>query len=403
MTFALSACGKDELPLSPDYGIADQARIYGVCYNLYERSYTGVTYDPAVEAQLLKNLGVTSLRNWMHITQLLNSPTTVNRAKCDEMHALIAEFQKQGIMVIGMTHTNFNNGSHISGKVKRDTKEGSYYIEWLEDYYTSMKTLVAEFPEVTLWEIDNEVNNADFMKDINGNQAYTINQMAEIATDIFYYASRGIHEANPNAKSVMGGLVGFQSGKIKTFMEMLYQNIFSGEYGYFYGKEDKSKASKNPDDYFEIACWHPYMTSSFSSAAFKKLNDDIYQVILDNEKKHKKVIFSEVGFTNNTFTEELTAKYVEEMYTTVKEGMPYVESVCYFKTYDYADPSTYWMGTISRYGLFYDPNPQRSYTQALGNDTTTRLTPGAPKLSAYAFQKVAGGKGSLELVATKLT
>lgn len=173
-------------------------------------------------------------------------------------------------MNIGMNHHNFcttkSKSSTTAKPFARDVSEGSDYVQWLNDYYTSWKTLVGEFPEVLYWEIDNEVNNPDFMTDggEKGSSAYSVRQMAEIATDMFYYATRAIHDANPEAQSVMGGLTeptGLGRGNTASFLQMLYDNIASGEYGYFYGKEDRRPASKNADDYFEIACWHPYMSN----------------------------------------------------------------------------------------------------------------------------------------------
>ena len=392
--FGLFACGSKEDPtLTPEYGIADMSRQYGVCYEMHVRYEDGNELDVDKEIKLLKNLGVTSMRFWLQTNTYLYSPTRVNEEKCARAHNFLAKLIEADIMVVGVNHTNFNNGTNSSGKPARDLSNGSYYVEWLEDYYTTWKTLVTEFPEVTYWEIDNEVNNTDFMKNQYGESLLDQQDMADVATDIFYYASRAIHDANPNAKSVMGGLVGLLSGRIKTFMEKLYVNIQSGEFGYFYGKEDKKNASKNADDYFEIACWYPYMEGVFSKKLFKQANDEIYEVILKNEKKHKKVIFSEVGFSNRDYKETVSAKYVKNMFE-VLQTMPYVEQVHYYKMFDYADPLKYWTKTISRYGLFYDPDPSREYTN---NENDLIVEAGAPKPAAYAFQEAAGGSGEINL------
>ena len=389
---SLVACKTDPV-LTPEEGIADLTRQYGVCYEMHVRYEDGNELDVDKEIQLLKNLGVTSMRFWLQTNTYLYSPTRVNEEKCERAHNFLAKLKEADIMVVAVNHTNFNNGTNASGKPARDLSEGSYYLEWLEDYYTMWKTLVTEFPEVEYWEIDNEVNNTDFMKNQYGESLLEQQGMADIATDMFYYASRAIHQANPKAQTVMGGLVGFSSGRIKTFMEKLYVNIFSGNFGYFYGLESKDKASTNPDDYFEIACWHPYIQGAFSKKSFKAWNDEIYQVILDNEKKHKKVIFSEIGFSNTTYKESVAAKYVTALFEVVAT-MPYVECVHYYKMFDYADPLKYWTKTISRYGLFYDPDPSRQYTN---NENDLIVEAGAPKPAAYAFQQAAGGTGELNL------
>ncbi len=374
-------------------GIGDQAWLYGVCYPENERAYDG-NYDAEAEVQLMANLGVKTVRTWMQIRDLLVSPTQINEAACAEAHALLALYARHGIRAVGVSHTNFNAGTSQSGKIARDPSAGSEYIAWLEDYYTAWKTLVAEFPEVDYWEIDNETNNSVFMNNIYGEAVFNQDEMAAISTDLFYYASRGIHESNPDAQTVMGGLVGFQSGRIKTALERIYQNIQSGGYGYFYGREPAESSSTDADDYFQIVCWHPYITGAFNRTVFRTLNDEIYEVVLAYEGKHKKVIFSEIGFSNETYSETLAARYITEMFSVIEEEMPYVESVLYFKLFDYADPS-YWTGSYSRYGLFYDPNPDRSYTN---NETDDIVTPGAPKPQAFAFQQAAGAAGDLTIL-----
>ena len=369
--------------------------LYGMCYVQEERE--NYELHAETDTQLMYNMGVGSVRNWMHATSLLTSKGTVNKEACDKMHKALAEQKKLGIKIIGVNHTNFNKGTARAGKPARDISDGSYYIEWLQDYYITWKTLVKEFPEVEYWEIDNEINNSDFMKDLNGNVVYTIEQMADISADMLYYASRAIHSVNKNCKTVIGGITepkGLGHGENVFFMEELYQNIKSGEYGYMYGLESQTKATTDPDDYFEIACWHPYL-GDFNADYFVQENNKIYDVIKKYEPEGKDVFFTEIGWSDAHRTEEKTAEYLEAMFKTVKERLPYVKTVNYFKLFDVAKKT--WTGSYSRFGVFYDPH-NREYTRALGSDVTSLLVNGAPKPIAYAFQKVSGGSGSLTLL-----
>lgn len=162
--------------------------LYGMCYVKSERA----DYEKYAETDvlLMKNLGVGSVRNWMHFTELLLNKNKVNETACEKMHALLNEQKKAGMTIIGMNHANFNSGSNISGKPARDITEGSYYTEWLLDYYYSWKTLVAEFPEVDYWEIDNEINNPDFMKNTQGDVVYGMQEMAEISDTFTVWIAR---------------------------------------------------------------------------------------------------------------------------------------------------------------------------------------------------------------------
>lgn len=388
---------KQAMPLNTENGIGDQSNLFGMCYSTIERAYSSNTnFDIEAEVRLLANLGVKSVRNWMHLDDLLLSPVTVNTAAAEKMHRYLAVYEKYGLQVIGMSHTSFHGGSYRTGKPARNIQQGSEYLEWLDNYYKSWKTLAAEFDEVSYWEIDNEMNNPDFMCDLDGNKVYSQDQMAEIAADMLYYGSKGIHESNPSAMTIMGGLTepnGLGSGQNKSFLEKLYVDIFSGEFG-LYAEDGTVTPSINPDDYFEAACWHPYLGSAqYNEVNFLKFNNEIYQVILDNEQKHKKVFFTEMGFSEQRYTEDQCAQYITEMYKTVANKMPYVESIHYFKMFNVA--AIGWTGTVSRYGLFYDPDPNRiDYNQ----HTNERRTPGAPNKKAFAYQAAAGGTGSLNLI-----
>ena len=404
----VKGCDKS-IPLDAQHGIADQSKLFGMCYLLEERVGS---LDIEKEVQLMKNLGVKTVRQWMHFSHFMSNPETIKKgATLDNMHKLLAECEKAGMVNIGMNHHNFWSKGKSSATAKpyaRDISEGSNYVQWLNEYYTSWKTLVAEFPEVTYWEIDNEVNNPDFMTDGGGkgSSSYSVRQMAQIATDMFYYASRAIHEVNPNAQTIMGGLTeptGLGKGNTLNFLNMLYDNIESGEYGYFYGIEDKALASKNADDYFQIACWHPYM-SSFNKQHFIEINNEFYSVILEREGKHKKVFFTEFGWNDEKVGGEDNAmQFMKLTYEAIKE-MPYVETANIFKLYDTGKLNN-WDGYNYQYfGLIHDPDVSRHYPPLEGDDRAIFIDengyciPGAPKRKAYLYQELAGGSGSLEIL-----
>lgn len=407
-SFLFTGCAdNDWQELSVKEGIADQTYLFGMCYLLEERNASTLRIQE--EVQLMKNMGVKTVRQWMHFSHFMSDPRTIkDREILHNMKALLKACEDAGMVNIGMNHHNFvttrGKSSPTAKPFARDLSEGSEYIQWLNDYYVSWKTLVNEFPNIMYWEIDNEVNNSDFMRDAQGKDTYTVTQMAEIATDMFYYASRAIHEVNPNAKTIMGGLTepkGLGQGNTANFLNMIYDNIESGEYGYFYGIESKDNASKNPDDYFQIACWHPYM-SKWNKELFIEINNEYYQIILDREKKHKKVFFTEIGWNDEKVGgEDKAIRYMEEMYDAVKQ-MPYVETVNMFSLYEIGALNTWDSATYVRFGFFYDPDYTRTYPALSENsiniDENGNCISGAPKNKAYAYQRIAGGSGDLTLL-----
>ena len=139
---------------------------------------------------------------------------------------------------------------------------------------------------------------------------------------------------------------------------------------------------------------------------FVEENNKVYQVILDNEQKHKKVFITEVGFSEYARGQQVVGESIRRMYTAAAERMPYVETINLFKLYDIAAEDT-WAGAagdngMERYGLFHDFNPERAYYMLDSADPTKRTdelcVPGAPKAYAYVFQELAKGKGLLTLM-----
>ena len=163
----------------PELETADQSNIYGMCYLVLENQ-NYFDYQKAFKA--LNNMGVKSMRNWMHFSNLLLNPNTVNEQKCLIMKDVLNQAKKYGIQIIGMNHTNYStNGYFTVGKQKRQDYEGSDYYNWLNDYEQSWYTLVSYFPEIIYWEIDNELNNHDFMYiDGKKGEVMTTKKMADI-------------------------------------------------------------------------------------------------------------------------------------------------------------------------------------------------------------------------------
>lgn len=374
--------------------------LYGVCYIFSERYRFEENMDKDI--QLLTNLGVGSVRLWGNFSIYLKNSTTINAEECQKMHSFVSKLQANGITPIYMNYVSFDHGKDIkSNKYTRDITKNSNYINWLTEYYMSWKTIAKEFSEITYFEVGNEINNGDFMKDINGTAMTSMQEMASISADMLYHASRGIKTSNKEAKVVLGGLTETRrlgSGENVDFLNKLYACIKSGEYGYMYKVENQSTASKDPDDYFDIACWHPYVHGEkITKEQFVQRNNAMYDVILTNEPEGKDVFFTEVGFTDNNQTYDENRQSLIMFYDALKE-MPYVKAVTYFKLFDNAVIS--WVGTYSRWGFIFDPNPNNKYNNIVNEEEEIPVN-GSAKPIAYAFQEIAGGSGNLDLLEVK--
>ena len=354
----------------------DKSLVYGITDLSYQEQGTDFRYTH----KLFKSLGVKSVRIWMHCNWFMNSPNEYSESGLNKMRAIYNDLKDEGYQIIAMNHSNFHatgmiNSSSTTAKPARDLTEGSYYLSWLNDLETTYYNMVKAFPDIEYWEIDNECNNDDFMPKLGGG-LFTLEEKAQVYYDMMYFASKGIHRANPNAKTVMGGLVTWNA---TTFLNYIYDLI-----------ESENSWSKNADDYFQVACWHPYM-DFFTKTKFINENKDIYNIVKTREGKDKKVFLTEFGFSEGKGHKvDAQADYIKDVYNAVKDDLYYVESLHYFRMYD--DYSTTWGSDAEKtFGLFYDPEDRKTQDGVAIKDLAE------PKPGAYAFQEVAGGNGSLSI------
>lgn len=384
LTAACAACGGKDMEVK-DYGTnykventtADTGYLYGMCNLAWEEP----EIDAAKTAELMANMGVKSVRMWMHCNWLMADAETMNEASVTRMREMLTELSKYEFQLIGMNHSNFHdtaqvNGSSTTAKPARDLTEGSAYRKWLADYETTWYNLAKTFPEIDYWEIDNETNNDDFMPKLGGGK-FTLEEKAAIYTDMMYYGSRGIHRGNPQANTIMGGMI---MSSAETFLQYVYDNIAA-----------EDSPSKYPDDYFQIACWHPYM-AKYDDEGFKADNQAIYDIIVRNEGKQKKVFFTEMGWSAYTVGTDQIAAFLPRAYAAAR-SLGFVESVHYFRMYDVLR-STWGSPAEKQFGLFGDPTTHGNLIDGVYQNP--RLA--APKAAALAYKTMAGGTGSLTIL-----
>lgn len=396
-----AGCGNEEE--KKDYGanyrpetqVVDKSKLAGMMYILYEgQNFNNVDYKLGLKT--MKNLGVKRIRFDVPASAMF--PTLAveeeNNGKVEEARAMVKEAADNGIEFIG----GFWSANYFADKntwtwddkfYRRDLTEGSDYRIWLDGVEQMAYKVVKALPGITLWEMGNEPNGTSFA--YTDGTSSTLKETAEIYTDIMYAMSQAIHRANPDNITVMGGLTELAglgtTGVNATFLNYIYDNIYSGNF-----------PSKYADDYFQVACWHPYTFDYFDPDEFVAENDKVYNVIREREGKDKKVIFSEFGFSDASVSQSAIVKMMPKVFDTIKNRLPYVETFCWFRAFnDYNDKN--WGGdtVLVSYGLFYDPNYEY---EGDGNNRNkgTLYIPGEPKPQAYAYQAAAGGSGDLTLM-----
>lgn len=247
-------------------------RFYGVGEPLIQRE--GDT-KVAAEAylDLVKAMGCSAYRSWMHLTEVLTDPVTPNTETVEAHTRLLNRAKELDLEVTGMSHEWFlpEGCQQRTGHAvpKRDLAEGSLYRQTLEMMEESWCTMAGLFPQVDNWEIGNEWNINAFLQpdgflDSDMSKPFTPDEKLDIAVDLMYFAARGVRKGNPKAKVVSfspalstpwlgGGLPDYLPPMygIAWTLDQIYSRIKSGKFW-----------SENPDDYFDLVAWHPYQMST---------------------------------------------------------------------------------------------------------------------------------------------
>lgn len=388
--FGLSACGGGE---KDPYADIDKSLLYGMDEPLYEKgaSSTSLTqvrgFDLDTTVDFVAMLGAKSFRFRMP-NGFIQSPGQYDEEIYEYLQSASEKFRNAGVTnLIGQAslfpaYSGFRPDSANSAPRPDD----EHYGDWLQAV-TEMWQKVAElFPEITQWEMGNEFNTNTFFHP-NGYQGiagsleegvggFSREEQVIVVTDYMYYAAKGIKAANPKNIAIMPGLSPTQLNmkNVEYFVEDIYNRIKSGEAPYGNTK------SKDPDDYFGALCWHPYAKSIDES--WLQSQKDVYNIVIENGDEGKKVIFSELGFSDNGVddVEELQIGYTERVFEYCENELPFVESVLSFRLYECEYAATWGGSQESHFGFFREPTGDKGFS---------------PKAKAYKLQQIYGGSGDL--------
>ena len=354
--------------------VSNKKVLYGVGSLLYRKKE--VTISEA--ATLINALGAGSIRDVMNATDVLVNPTTVNTVNAEYYHDLYSALGFYGVQIVTANVTWFlPDGTPTHEQVpKPDKTPGSDYMKFLEGYRQMWKTLAAEFPEVTHWEMGNEMNHVLPVPvgytAANGMEGYTLMEKADITTDMCYYAHKGIKEGNPKATTIFPGIApvdGIDGPTSTDYLTRVYENIKSGKFG-----------SKKSSDFFDAMAWHPYWPFTCPNEEWVEQNHKLYRIMQKYGDGNKKVFLTEAGFRDdrNPKTDETQAPWIPVMYNLVETKMPYVESLHYYWLFNH--------GALDPYGLMNEPTEGYS-----------------AKAKGLAYQKMTGGKGDLNRYVIKFS
>jgi len=313
-------------------GIASYScEFFGIGEPITVRSVLG-ELDVQQCLETVESLGVKRLREWVWMSAFLTGPKHLNQTFKETLDLVISEMSANNITIMGMSHDfpSWMTGidSDPQAVPQRNTSAESDYLKFLAIYRESWKTLAASFPEITMWEIGNEFNTDPFLHpsgykaDNPYSPRFSVQEKADIVTDFLYYGSLGVHEGNPNAKTVLGGLAPYPNiYRIADFLEVIYRNIESGRW-----------PSTDTNDYYQVVCWHPYLSNERPTFQnWINPNNVIYGVMRDHGDGNKSVVFSEFGYSSSRIPVELVSEYLLEAFQLALYNFPWLETIYWFR------------------------------------------------------------------------
>ena len=330
-------------------------RFYGVGEPLVQRQKDQGIDAPAY-LDLVKGLGCNAFRSWMHITDILKDPLHENEEEVRMHRRLLKRAEELDIEVTGMSHEWFLPEGCIQKKghamPPRDLTEGSLYMQALEMLRQSWETMARLFPEVKIWEVGNEWNlnaflHPDGFLDSDMSRPFTADEKMDIAVDMMYFTAQGVRKGNPEALVASfspalstPGLGGDMPDFLPVMygvawtLDKIYSRIRSGKFW-----------SDDPDDYFDLVAWHPYVFTNKDvkdadlfldvdepDQLWKSYNDAAYKVMKKYGDGNKQVLLTETGFTDcgNPEWEKRYAGYNKKLLEIAGE-LPYVRTLHNFR------------------------------------------------------------------------
>ena len=304
----------------------------GICFAMTGAYSRKLNMDKLMD--LIEIMNVHSMRNWMHATTILSKDMTIKETAVNRQKEWIKKLNDHGVTkIIGMSHYWFwpekYNVTDKSAAPYRDKSEGSKFNEWITLYEETWYTLASIFPEIGYWEIGNEFNMDIFLHPedyYSTGIKFTLDEKAELVTEMCFAASSGIHRANPEAIVIFPGMApegGFTI--MRKFLRRVYENIASGEFG---------NGSTDPDDYFGAVAWHCYVLNErFNIDNWVDYNNSVYEIMEIYGDADKKVFLTEYGFSDDgdEKTDTKQAEYLEQIYDAVYNRMLYVDSIYPFR------------------------------------------------------------------------
>ena len=374
-------CDRDTQKSGLGYEV-DQSKMFGIC--VLPSDLPTSSRDPGITTEivcdLIQEMNIKSVRVWMHIPYVLeraNERTNEIRLIASNVqiyHDYFAALKAAGVQnILVMSHQYLYPVEMIpqptyNGVMPDPEEDPVAYQAFMDMFRECFRMLAEEFPEITLWEPNNETDHPSGTTIVregyvqgagedNNNYLYTMEEVARITADQCYYANLGIKEANPNNELVMPGLVFSSTAASSIFIGMLYEQIESGELPFSEDEEGNRvlPVDTNTDNYFNVLNWHPYCNDNTAPGeGWINASIDMYNVAVEHGDAGKKLFLTEFGWSDygNETTIQNVGEWYPEALDMLKEALPSLEAVFCFRMFNYRGSS---LERERTFGIFTSP------------------------------------------------
>lgn len=383
--FVVSAIMERKFRYDPD--------LFGIHEDLTSRHLSDEKLNISDAFGVLRSLGVSKIRvpiwRWY-----MNNSTTIENERKNAIKQVIYNAELFGMEIMSYVQDFPSWMTNVTGDPQtvphRNMTEGSKYRRFLKLYEGSWETLAREFPEIKVWEIGNECNLPRYLHPPEFNETdpetqFSYEEQVDMVTDLLYYGSQGINAGNPNATRVMCGLGPIEDSiyengiyDIRDFFNSIYESIGSDRW-----------PSTNPDDFFQVPCWHPYTSNAKPTEEnWVKPNKAVYEVMKNHCDGDKHVVFSEMGYSDNCtgLSKEEIANYLTGVFRLARNNFPWLKTIYWFRLMD-PDPQCDSGLKCSEYGYGVLETPRKNWVWKPAAYTYKSLT---HPLRSWIFSLVIG-------------
>lgn len=326
-------------------------------------------------------LGVKSFRLWVSLEGLFSvgkdNELSFKAGYLAKVHEYVDELKDGGVENFLFLNTTYlyPYGSAMRGYDVPDVNEDEEdYLAFLKINAKAYGMMAREFPEIKNWETGNEPDlNGGGMHKYGYNSAadkkpylFSDEELTSIICDLSWYIRKELKAVSKENRVALPGLSLYYDYD-HDFFEGIYTAIESKTLPY--GTEF---SDTDPDNYFDILDWHPYMNADKVSMNPKTLNFDEekweewadmqiqrHEIAAKHGDAEKPAYFSEFGYTdigapyNGGVQNQIAENYIIAL-DIIRERMPWVEVVFCFRatTLVYQEASN--NQTEENYGIFYN-------------------------------------------------